>query len=205
MIALQPSSSAARERALHAAEELFGAHGYNAVSLKDIANLLGIRHASLYSHFPGGKEEMYVEVIQRALRRHREYLSQIGQQVPPPLRQQLRVVADWLLAQPPLHLMRMMQADMHVITPESAKTVSQATYEALFVPVEQLVEAAYQRGEVRFVHTGRVAGLLYTAIESLRSLRTMPGYEEDETERLHSLNAQVYDVIDILLDGILRH
>lgn len=205
IIETQPSSSAARERALHAAEELFGAHGYNAVSLKDIASLLGIRHASLYSHFPGGKEEMYVAVMQRALHRHYEYLSQIGQTVSPPLRQQFRAVVDWLLTQPPLHMMRMMQSDMHVITPDGAKVVSDATYEALFVPVEQLIEAAYQRGEVRFVNTGMVAGLLLTAVETLRSLRTMPGYEEDEAERMRSLNAQAYDVIDILLDGILRH
>lgn len=205
MLELPPVSSAARERALHAAEELFGSRGYNAVSLKDIASVLGIRHASLYTHFPGGKEDLYVEVMERALLRHREQLLHLVQESAPPLRQQLQAIIDWLLSQPPLHMMRMMQADMHVISPASAKRLSDTVYVALFVPIEQLIEAAYQRGEVRFVNAGLVAGLLFTALEALRSMREMPGYEESAAYKPCALQVQAYDVIDVLLDGIMRH
>ena len=64
--------SAARERVQATAERLFAERGYKAVTLRDIAQELGIRQASLYYHFPGGKEELYVTVTERGLQAHRE-------------------------------------------------------------------------------------------------------------------------------------
>jgi hypothetical protein len=40
------------ERILDVAEALFMAHGYSAVKLRDIAETVGMRHASLYYHVP---------------------------------------------------------------------------------------------------------------------------------------------------------
>jgi AcrR family transcriptional regulator len=45
------------------AEHRLAARGYTSVTLKDIANQLGIKQASLYYHFPGGKENLYMEVM----------------------------------------------------------------------------------------------------------------------------------------------
>lgn len=47
-----------RRRALDAALELFSQRGYDAVSMGDIAGVLGIKAPSLYKHFQG-KEEIY--------------------------------------------------------------------------------------------------------------------------------------------------
>lgn len=52
-----------RENLLDTAEQLFTSRGYTAVTLKDIAKALGIKQASLYYHFPLGKEDLYVEVM----------------------------------------------------------------------------------------------------------------------------------------------
>ena len=47
-----------RERALRAALELFGRKGYDAVSMNDIAQAVGIRAPSLYKHFQN-KEALF--------------------------------------------------------------------------------------------------------------------------------------------------
>lgn len=47
-----------RERAVNAALALFGQRGYDAVSMNDIAQAVGIRAPSLYKHF-SGKEALF--------------------------------------------------------------------------------------------------------------------------------------------------
>lgn len=46
--------------------DLFFVHGYNATTLSLISAHTGLGRASLYHHFPGGKEEMARAVLQRA-------------------------------------------------------------------------------------------------------------------------------------------
>jgi len=62
-----------RERLLDAAEELFGLHGYDAVSVRDIAQRAGVNLAGVNYHF-GGKENLYVEALRRRLAPRRERL-----------------------------------------------------------------------------------------------------------------------------------
>ena len=54
----EPSS---RDRLLDAAQRLFAAHGYNGVSVRDIANEAGVNSASIGYYF-GGKEKLLAEV-----------------------------------------------------------------------------------------------------------------------------------------------
>lgn len=53
-------------RILDCAEELFAGAGYDAASLRDIADRAGIRQPGLYKHF-AGKEDLYRQVLARAL------------------------------------------------------------------------------------------------------------------------------------------
>ncbi|MEM8535450.1 MAG: TetR/AcrR family transcriptional regulator, partial [Chloroflexota bacterium] len=159
-------SSPARERVLQAAEGLFSERGYNSVTLRDIAEVLGMRQASLYNHAPGGKEELFVEVTERGLTRHRHGIEEAVAKVPVNLRAQLRAVARWLLSQPPLDLVRMTRSDMPAIDPANAYKLSRHAYESLLYPVEQLVQKAYERGETRMVSTKLFAGTFLTAISA---------------------------------------
>jgi AcrR family transcriptional regulator len=52
------------ERLLDSAEELFARHGFDATSLADVADGVGIRTPSLYSHF-ASKQELYEAVMDR--------------------------------------------------------------------------------------------------------------------------------------------
>ncbi|MEU4449300.1 TetR/AcrR family transcriptional regulator [Actinosynnema sp. NPDC050801] len=54
-----------KERIVEAAADLFSRFGYLAVSQRDIAAQAKITHAGLLHHFPGGKDELLMQVLER--------------------------------------------------------------------------------------------------------------------------------------------
>lgn len=56
----------ARDRLLDAAIELFATHGYQAISLRDLASHLGLRAGSLYHHIEN-KQSLLFELVESAL------------------------------------------------------------------------------------------------------------------------------------------
>jgi len=58
------SDSGTKERILLAAASLFAKNGYFGVSVKDIANVVGIKPASLYNHYES-KEMLWMAVLER--------------------------------------------------------------------------------------------------------------------------------------------
>jgi AcrR family transcriptional regulator len=187
----------ARERVLDAAERLFAQKGYASVTLRDIGAEVGIRHASLYHHVPRGKEQLFIEVTERTLQRHRAGLTQAIHQAKLDIRSQLRNVADWLLSQPPMDLIRMTYSDMPVIDQVDAQRLSLMAYDALLSPVEQALEQARQRGEIHHDNLGLVAGGLVGVIESMYSVP-----EHVVQEGVQTRQKMAYELIDIFLDGL---
>ncbi len=186
----------ARERVLDAAERLFAQKGYAAVTLRDIAAEVGIRHTSLYHHMPGGKEEMFIEVTERHFQRHRQGLTQAISQAGPDIRTQLIVAADWLLSQPPMDLVRMVYSDMPAIDAAEATRLSEVAYASILSPIESALHQGQQRGEIAHHNLGLIAGGLVGMIESLHAV---PEYalEQSRQEMAHEL-------IDVLLNGLRK-
>lgn len=58
-------ASSAREDLLNAAAELFRARGYEGVGVAELLDASNAPRGSLYFHFPGGKEQIGIEVIER--------------------------------------------------------------------------------------------------------------------------------------------
>ena len=54
---------ATRHRLLREAAYEFARLGYEAASLRKIAERVGIRAATVYSHFPGGKAQLYEDIL----------------------------------------------------------------------------------------------------------------------------------------------
>jgi TetR/AcrR family transcriptional regulator, cholesterol catabolism regulator len=188
--------SDARERVLSTAERLFAQRGYTAVTLRDIAAEVGIRHTSLYHHVPGGKEELFVEVTERTLNRHRAGLTQAISAAGSDVRQQLYAASDWLLAQPPMDLIRMSNSDMPAIDKAHAHRLSQMAYDSMMGPIEAALEQAQARNEIAHHNLGLIAGGLLGMIESLHAL---PEFELDPGQRRSQL---AHELIDVLLDGL---
>ena len=188
--------SPARLRVLAVAGRLFSERGYAAVTLRDIAQALGVRQPALYYHVPGGKEDLFVEVTQRTLDAHRSGITQaLDQTRSEPLAAQLRAVAAWLLGQPPLDLARLYRADLPALSPERADALRDQIAASLLAPLQDALQRAYQRGEVRLTDPHTVATVLLTSLDAVHDLH-----------RTRGLPAHVIaqDVIDIFLSGIRR-
>lgn len=193
-------SSEARERVLDAAAKLFSERGYAAVTLRDIAADVGIRHTSLYHHVPGGKEELFVEVTARHLQQHQRGLVASMAAAGPEIRSQLYAAAGWFLTQPPVDLVRMAYADMPAIAPKAAERLSEMALKALVTPVEEVLVAARARGEIDYDDLGLIAGGLVGMIESLHSV---PEYAFGEPNaRNKSRQEMAQKLIDVLLRGL---
>lgn len=138
-------SSPARERLIEAAEELFAEKGLAAVRLRDIAEKVGLHHATLYHHVPGGKEELYIEVTERGLNRHRQGIESAIAAAGDDIGAQLLAAAHWLASQPPLDLARMTHADMPELSADKSAHIMQLAFEALMLPLAGIFEKSNVR------------------------------------------------------------
>lgn len=191
--------SKARERVLHTAESLFHEKGYNSVSMRDIADALGMRQASLYYHVPDGKEQLFVEVTRRGLNRHREGLQEATKNTEPTLKAQLQAVAHWIFSQPPMYLFKMMENDMPELSPHNQHVLMELSHQALFAPIVKIFQDALKRGEIRQdVNAQRLTGTFLTIMEGV-------AFADRQMFSTNMTNIEMAEeVIDILLNGLLR-
>ena len=85
-------SDTRQDRILAAADELFGAHGFHAVSARDIARHAGVNKALVFYYF-GSMDSLFEQVLERYYAAHRDAL--IGGLDPAlPVREQLHTAID---------------------------------------------------------------------------------------------------------------
>lgn len=181
-------------RVLDAAERQFSSRGFDSVTLRDIASSIGLTHAALYYHFPGGKEALFVEVMERNIRRHGEGLVAAIGSGGPNLRGKLLGAAAWLLSQTPLDLIRMTQTDLKALKPESARRIMDLVYELILKRLQGVIEASRDSGEVGVCDPGLLAGGLLGMVESLHAVPVAIVGRD--------LYAMACELIDVLLKGI---
>lgn len=184
----------AKNRVLDTAQNLFNQHGYTSVSMRDIADGLGMKQASLYYHVPNGKEQLYVEVTTRCLEKHREGICAAIAQFND-LETQLQAVSRWFFSQPPLHLFNMMEYDMAELSEEHKVELAKLAFSSLFLPIIEAFEDAVARDEIRFVDPEQFAGMFLTIVEGVsfanrtRNSRLAPEVMADQT-------------IDVMMNGL---
>jgi len=186
--------SDAKKRVLDAAERLFMERGYTAVTLRDIAQALNIKQASLYYHVAGGKEALFVEVLERNLARHRAGLQAALTAAGDSLRGKLMAVAQWLFSQPPMDFGRMMHSDLPALSAEQARRLERSIYEALLQPLEEIFAHAHAKGEIWSAQAGMLSGMVLTMLEAAHSL--------PERFFAPSKQAMAAEMIEVLLNGL---
>ena len=192
MIELEVKDST--QRVLDVAEILFMDRGYNAITLRDIADELGIKQASLYYHFPGGKEQLFMAMAERLFERHREGLEAALAAGNRNLRAQLRAVARWFASQRPVKILGMMHADMPALSAEHTQQLGQLTREDMYMPLRRAFVAAQERGEIRPMHPDMLAGSFLWLMDGLSYGQTRMGAPPREV--------MAEDLISVLIDGL---
>jgi AcrR family transcriptional regulator len=183
------------QRVLDVAETLFMDRGYNAITLRDIADELGIKQASLYYHFPGGKEQLFLAMAERMFERHRQGIMAALAAGKGDLRAQLREVAEWFGSQRPVKFMGMMHADLAALNPEHKEQLAQRAHAAMFRPLRETFVAAQVRGEIRPMHPDLLAGSFLWLMDGLNYGETRTGAPPRQV--------MAEDLISLLLDGLL--
>lgn len=166
---IQPDDglSEAARRVLDVAERLFMEQGYAAVALRDIADALGMRQASLYYHFPEGKEQLYVAVVERVFARHCAGMQVAVQAAAPDLGDQLQAIADWFGTQPAINFLGMMYADLPALSAEGARRVARSAFRGMFGPLHGVFAAAQARGVVRPLHPDLLTGFFIALLDGI--------------------------------------
>jgi AcrR family transcriptional regulator len=188
-------TSAARARLLQTAAALFHAHGYQAVTMRDVARTLGVKQASLYYHVPDGKEQLFVEATARGLAQHQAGLAQVLAAAGADIRAQLNAAADWLTAQPAMKLMQMFEADLPAISPANQRYLRDYAYMALFRPLVDAFRHAQAGGAIRPIDPDRLAGIFLTLIDGVM-------YSSRAGHAGAGVTELAYESIDVLLNGL---
>lgn len=183
------------QRVLDVAETLFMDRGYNAITLRDIADELGIKQASLYYHFPGGKEQLFQAMAERMFERHRQGIAAAIAANEGDLRGQLRDVAAWFSSQRPMKFMGMLHADLAALSPEHKEQLAQIAHGAMFHPMRQCFVDAQVRGEIRTMHPDLLAGCFLWLMDGL-------SYGEAQTGA-PPRQVMAEEIISMMLDGLL--
>lgn len=186
-----------RERLLDAAETLFTEHGYAAVKLRDVAAAAGLHHSSLYHHAPGGKSQLFAEAVERGLERHGRDVREAITARAGGVRGELRAAAAWVLAAPASNQSRMVHTDLSNLPAPLAEALARRHWDALVVPLAEVLDAAAARGEVRLEpgDAQLVGAALLSALQGLRTAVAaypVAGAGMRQADRL----------VDILLDGL---
>ena len=187
--------SEARQRVLETAQALFHSRGYQAVTMKDIAQALGMRQASLYYHAPEGKEQLFVDVAIHSFQQHGLGLQVAIEEAGPDLEAQLLAAANWFASQPSMNLLGMMHADMPVLSPANADLLSEVAFRSLFQPLMQAFAAARARNERRPLQPDLLAGAFLALMDGMAyASESQPGAPPKEI--------MARTMVSILLDGL---
>lgn len=195
---VEEAPSSARERVLLAAEKLFMERGYAAITLRDIATALDIRQASLYYHFPAGKEQLFVAVVETTFARHGEGIRAAVATSEVTLEAQLNAVAIWFTGQPSFNLLGMMHADMPALSRKNREHLFAAASTAIFLPIRSLFEDAAMRQEIRPIPFDLVTGAFLSILDGIRYWSA----QEVERGNLPSSKEMAQEMIRVLLDGM---
>jgi AcrR family transcriptional regulator len=178
---------------LDLAERWFVERGYAEVSLRDIAKALGIKHASLYHHVPGGKQQLYLAVMERMLNRYRKGIETTIGETPGDLREKMRAIASWLLQQRPFDEHRMRRLDLPHLEPEHQRSLSFLSFRSFQQPMRDVLLIAREKGEIDVDNIDLAAVMFLRAIQALHDVPFQ--YTQTNKETVAE------DVIHLLLDG----
>jgi AcrR family transcriptional regulator len=188
-----PVPLSARERILVAAETLFRQRGYNTVTMRDIAEAVGIRQASLYYHFPT-KEQLFVTVTEQVFERHRNGLQQAIAEAGSDLRAQLRAASHWFTSQPPINFLSLMHTDMPALSEEQTQRLSLIFRQCIFDPIRQAFVAAQEQGQIRDVKPNILAGFFLSVMDGINYASTLPDVSPKDV--------MASEIVSVLLDGL---
>lgn len=182
-------------RILQKAGELFAAHGYRSISMREIAAACGITKPAIYHYFRD-KKHLYLEVVDRELERLVLALDEAGSGPGTAAERLSRLVRCYLEAlQHRLSLIQLLLRDIGAIESELPGVASKRSEDVLR-PFVALIQEGIAKGEFRPVDAMRaalsLAGMMNVFVTRTLLRPDLPIGEED-----------IAHTVDMALNGLI--
>lgn len=145
----QPSNTA--DDILRCARTLLVAGGYDSFSYADIAEVVGIRKASIHHHFPS-KAELVTVLVRQYREEAAAGMGELSRKVPEPLKQLKAYVGYWEAcisdASAPLCICALLASQMPIL-PESVAVEVRAHFNALSAWLAQILQSGAKQKTIR--------------------------------------------------------
>ena len=184
---------------LKAAEELFLARGYKGVSMKEVADVVQVTPAALYYHFPQGKEDLFLSMIQAMFE---EWSAGISRAIAPAhgFRDLLNLLTLYLLTLPVDHFPVLIQDAKEQIKDREKQ---QAIFRQLRGTFQQRIADVFQQsidaGEITTDIPANVLANMYQGM--VISLLQYMHFSAKDSERIE-IPRLASMLVSALLDGI---
>lgn len=187
---------------LAAARELFAAHGFDGVSMSNVARRAGSSKANIFHHF-GSKEDLYLAVMRDACRRSETLLTGMLREqgdAEARLAEYVRQHLDMLYEDP--ERSRLVLREVLQSSPRSGQALAERAFKDDFEMVTRMFREGQQAGRLAAHIDPCFAAFLMLAanvmlFQSQHVLRHLPGVSfVDEPERYREM------LLDALLNGI---
>jgi len=164
-------AASGREQLLEAAAYLFTERGFAATPTRMISDRVGIRQASIYYHFRGGKDEILAELLGQSVRPTISKIAQIEQVAPPTTALYLLALVDVSTLVTAPHNIGMLYRLPDVTRRPGFEEFRQARHE-LTAAYGRLGSAIAQSTVVDLVGPERLGEILIQVVDSVINLRS---------------------------------
>ncbi len=184
---------------LKAAEGLFLARGYKGVSMKEVAEVVQVTPAALYYHFPQGKEDLFLSMIQAMFE---EWSAGISRAIAPAhgFRDLLNLLTLYLLTLPVDHFPVLIQDAKEQIKDREKQ---QAIFRQLRGTFQQRIEDIFQQAiDADEITTDTPANVLASMYQGMViALLQYMHFSAKDSERIEIPHLASM-LVSALLDGI---
>lgn len=144
-----------RALALQSAHRLLNQHGYLGVSMDAVADAIGVRKASLYHHFPEGKEQLVLEIADDVNAQDASGFAQ-ALESSAAVRERLLALARYVIGERRQTSVVLRDA-MRFMTAAHQQHIYRRFHDGQYAPLHAALEAGVAQGELRTHDTSRSA------------------------------------------------
>ena len=184
-----------RDQILASAQRLFMEQGFRGISMRQIAEQVGLTKAALYYHFRA-KEEIFVAIVERYLNRTAELLDMASAERLD-CRSQLSAIVHAILTQPVEEraILRLASQELGNISPEARGRFLILYHEKFIGRLTALLDAGISSGELRAIDarlaTWALLGMMY------------PYFHPSPATGLVMDDTKIDTLVSIYFDGLL--
>lgn len=194
----QSKGEITRDRLMDVAEAHLSRVGYRGLSLLEVAREVGISKPSVYYHFPEGKEQLFVAIAHRSLRRVREGMERAMSGADDGATK-LRAATVWLMTQSEEgNPLKELDDVSRFVDEQHQEALSEGFRDSCYGPIRRVISSAIESREFReddpdfltWSFLGLVSGMLdverTTFSSSSLAFHTFQG-GDDVAERMMNL------------------